>query len=448
MPGTSVVLDIPGESSLHAAASVGQYEVELQPPYGVSADALVYNEQGEALFGLYFNLVLNPTSPDPLNKDKGFLQNMSYHVHSSDYAASVSASSASSSYPGNWVGTLSTLAIQSGVASVPPVIKFNRETVSGTTSANPVHVAAGQPIRLTVQPDDEAAQSQPWALDQNQIIGGFGPSSDCPAPPLHPLNKVPDHCMSVLTPPELSQSNASFYWVRPGTYLVSYGYTLGDGTTGTVSATFVVDPTPQFALNVSIGDLQNFAHGIENGIYLIPPIIFGPPTPSIGNIQWAQVIKTHIYHAHYAQAGTHYTKTCNSGTGLDNGYPWGTFLNDDGITAKDSPGIFPDEPNQKFSAVDWTFHADMYLMWKPMNVVDAIFVPLGVVPWGFTATAEKTTDGNWRVTSPAPVQPAFEKNDATTPMDKLFPQWSSLVENQYIDKNGMPVGKSTLHCTP
>lgn len=275
----------------------------------------------------------------------------------------------------------------------PPDIFFNSEKITNTTQ----QVVVGQPIQLFAMPADDPPRL--WSLNNDEpwaqvAIGNFTPSPSSGT--VTPLS-TSDFTNQTQTP--------TFYWVKPGTYIVYYNYSLS-GVAGSVQATFNVEgPTNPSATVTELDAVIPVKFSAGYGLILTkrllnPPncgdtipaghpnscraagVKFRPyairPPDYTGTFKWVQIILKDQY------VGKICTVAFDGG--LDNLYPYPDVIDDSTepggtmFTALDGPDFvfLPEQEN-----IDWTFQATMYLMWQATNVSGAIPVPLGRVDLGF-----------------------------------------------------------------
>jgi hypothetical protein len=324
-----------------------------------------------------------------------------------------------------------------------------------TNTTRPVVV--GQPIQLFVFPVPAIAQAQPWVLDQSAIVGGYNPAV-CPST----LKESPtwaQACIARVDAPQFTSLSALFYWIVPNTYSIEYDY-----NGGSVKADFNVEgptspgvltklgkveayPLPPRAKFIKLLDLTD--PGNRNaviGVEFSPPQTGNttdystPPPDYSGKHEWVQLLANNSADEFTSNPSS--VMHCAAVTGLDSTFPIAGFLAD-GTTPADSPDVMLPPPNSKLVEIDWTFEADMYLMWKAMKnnktgtVVDgAIDVPLGFINWGFKATAAQE-QGNWSVQSYSlqPAQPPFQIDQTRSG----YPTWTTLFKykSSFLN-NGKP----------
>jgi hypothetical protein len=290
--------------------------------------------------------------------------------------------------PGTWTMTVN--------CAQPPNIIFNGANVAGQTTT----VVVGQEIMLSGQSTQTCGTvaSQQWSLPTGNAVGGYTPT-----PNSYATGSV------VALPTDLTTTSyGPFYWISPGTYNITYQYTLTNGMVSPVStATFeVVGPTKVKLYTCGgfvppAGCKKNAPLG-EVVIIPGPALAFGDPPTNIGisftakatepagyqssdNFEWVQLItndevtftptsgKVQICTPDIVPAGSTFPA-------LDTAYPQGLDEN----PTEDSPSIgLP----SGYKQVSRTFSATMYLMWNS-GLADSIPVPLGSVQWKFSAAAE------------------------------------------------------------
>jgi hypothetical protein len=316
-----------------------------------------------------------------------------------------------------------------------PQIWFNGANITRTTQ----NVVVGQPITLTTMPPPQAGQTQSWGgIPLNAIVGGFSVSPTCPTNPL-PAGTPPPQCKGTVTTLSSSQfaspSTPVFYWTVPGTYVVEYQVTLGDGTTQAEYATFVVTAPTNPAFTFAGGRVKTVNSGQAlklTGIQLAPSATMPPgwenclgatSSPNCSFL-WVQLISEDELKYLFS------SKVCSVPTGvLDNFYPYPSGSNGAVVDAPQVTLLLL--PNE---AVNWTFKANMYLMWKPQSISNSIPVPLGYVPWEVSASAVSGGAG-WRIINNNYLL-SFPPNLQGGEPNPQYPEWTNVIVN----------GPSVLKC--
>jgi hypothetical protein len=196
----------------------------------------------------------------------------------------------------------------------------------------------------------------------------------------------------------------TFYWIKPGTYQVTFQYTLSDGTSASAATSFNIEGPTQPNVTVTEGQvligngamfddlhfagLPNTSAELQYGISFSPggnpPTDYAkPPAHFMGSFSWAQLI------VHYEWSVTRgvVNQTCIGNVGLDGSYTYAARVPGSTTIPDDAPYLELEKKLGIPDIVTWEFGADMYLLWTA-NVPGAIPVPLGHIPWSFSATAE------------------------------------------------------------
>jgi hypothetical protein len=167
----------------------------------------------------------------------------------------------------------------------------------------------------------------------------------------------------------------------------------------------------------------------NNGITIASPV-----SSSNGSLEWIQVITANLFTETSPGASTPTSYDC--GEGLDNGLPYPNTQTINGaLTAFDVPTQGLVGPYIGYSK---TFNAVTYLMWQS-DIAGSILVPLGYVPWNWSAAAgQNTATQTWSLSSGATwsVNPSFvpsTDNDTTT---HGYPTWTALISNYGSGSNG------------
>ncbi len=273
--------------------------------------------------------------------------------------------------------------------------------VDVTADPSKAVAAIGQKVNLSASLAAVAGQTQPcatslpvqkqtWEITGNPIASYnlIAETSDTGTPPpcADLVNPKPG-CAEVtkLTTADLTQPTIAFYWIKPDkSYAVTYRYTLPDGVSGAVLATFkVVGPS---AVNVisqpgtvqvidnTTGEFPDYKTGT---LYLscgnadtTPCVTFtakwSGPAGYTGDIQWVQILLSLQVTTNLGPCGL------KEIFGLDNAYPYNAgFPNEN--PEVDSPGV---PLKNKYSWMSKVFSARMYLEWIP-QLPNSIPVPLG-----------------------------------------------------------------------
>jgi virginiamycin B lyase len=353
------------------------------------------------------------------------------------------------------------------VGPPPPAnIYLNGALVTGATT-----VAVGQQIVLTTAPGPESGQTQSWNIggrpvNSYTLTPGDGTVAPACADPNNSNPSCNNKVITYIADTDRLAPSVTFYWVIPGTYVVTYRYTLADGLEAKSTVTInAVGPTNVNVVNNPVGIIpQPFDN--TTGALFPPPaaqlwyLACGTPSASLGvvfgqgcvnltvraqipsgyqggNYQWVQVLDRDVLLLEYGiplllqlrhAKCTIGVLPAQSSPFLDNSYPFKHRTTNDAQTA-DVP-VVPMATNDL--SIARSFRARMYVEWTP-NTTNAIPVPLGYVSWGFDAAARKQPDGTWSLTS----QPMTPNVDPFVAGNR-YPSWKSVSLNS--------VGFSSANC--
>ena len=135
-----------------------------------------------------------------------------------------------------------------------PAIFANGVNITGTTAAHPVIAVVGRPIDLSTEPAPYPGQTQSWTgIPVDAILGSFDGFDNCPPPDDTPNERsidtptVDGGCTGTLTKRTTSDFMTSapprFYWIVPGTYSITYQYTV-NGESASSPAAIQVNSAP------------------------------------------------------------------------------------------------------------------------------------------------------------------------------------------------------------
>lgn len=250
-------------------------------------------------------------------------------------------------------------------------IMLGGSIISGTQS-----VVVGQQISLSASvslPSCMTLSSQQWSSPSGTAIGGYAPTTTSG---------------SVQALPAATGPSYMFYWVAPGTSLTeSYHYLMSGGGSTTTS------PTATTTFNVQGPSSSNVqtsgAYYRISGAQMLWGLIFTgsgtQPAQNNGTFSWVQVITTNQANV---TLKTGATGSCNLGTGLDDILPYAS-----GLAAADGPTLSLPATDQQ---VSFSASAQMYFMWTPTGLTNAIMVPLGYLPWNWSGSATySSSTGQW-----------------------------------------------------
>lgn len=328
-----------------------------------------------------------------------------------------------------------------------PTIMFNGANVAGQTTS----VVAGQEIMLTGQAPNAACVaatvSQQWLVPMEKgsatknAVGGYTPTTTSYA----------TASVTPLPTGTTATSYGPFYFTVPGTYTMTYQYTVNiNGSLGTSplsTATFTADGPTGTSVLVCGGAVDETGGGgctasgaLGKVAILGSSLYFGgtsgtnvgiamtaSATAPSGNFTWVQLITGDVITETPTGGGA--AQTCNppevpaAGVfpGLDTAYTY-PIINPALTTVYDNP---PVGLGAGYNKVSRAFSAKMNLMWTP--TADAactgagctIPVPLGSVNWKVSATATLNAGGTW-VPSGGGSAGAFVANTA-------YPTWTNWV---------------------
>jgi hypothetical protein len=325
-----------------------------------------------------------------------------------------------------------------------PYIIFNGKQAQGVTTI----VNVGEPIFLTGQVPVQACvqvASQQWAFTSphGTAVGDATATKDA--------GFTVDPAPSDTT----NMTYGIFYWVYPGTFSITYHYTLVNGVQSpTSTATFKV---------VGKGSMSNKPYSkltADNlaacgGLPAEPWMVYGNVTssktkpcadaypgstfgmvftpsgaPSGGTYSYVQLINSDTY----TQGNN-----CTTSQGVDGGYPYTAILpGTSPPQAADAPAL----SGPPYNSLDRSFNATMFLLWTS-KVVNSIPVPMGYQTWAFdgsaTCSAAKNCyqATNWPVTTngkPGPLGNYTPSNGSQTTdgysvLIEGYPYWPAPAES-------------------
>lgn len=327
-----------------------------------------------------------------------------------------------------------TLVVQCNLSA--PSIIFDGLNVAGDTTT----VVVGQEITLTGQGPTQACMvaSQQWSTTPTgSAVGGWavGALNESGGPPA-PL------------PSARSNSYGPFYWTAPGTFTVTYQYSL-NGATGPISSTATFDvvgptnvqlytcggsvPSSGCAGSGPLGQVDIVYKGsvpylalgaLKSNVGIVFTASAAEPPGYVGSFVFVQLInydETAIFSG--GSEKLCYPPIEPSGSafpGLDTLYPYPASKNYPNLT-QDGPAIELENFDSELGRV---FSATMYLMWKWTGPAGSIPipVPLGSVHWGFIGAAKLTNQASntWEVASGSASAGLFQPSGS-------YPAWTSLV---------------------
>jgi len=367
------------------------------------------------------------------------------------------------SYPGQSPQSPNFGAAVDGLPATAPTISFHGSVLSGTGSA-----VVGQQIGLTgnvPSPQSSCVSSQSWTTPTGTPVAGFS------------VTGANQSNGSYTTLTNSTTNTFTFYWTSNGTLNTTYSYTLNDGNSAQVTATFTVTgfasgapftatPTATAVKVYNDGGAYWLECGNASTAYCIQfSATATPPSGGSSNasFQWVQLINSST--AKYRTTPSTANSVClGSGAtcpALDNVYPYPTGAGQPNST-NDSPGIELSVGGvTAFGEAAQTFTAKMFLLWDPAMLpygqsgsctpahttengntftptgstcTGSIPVPVGYVVWGFGSDAINTSDQVNSTTwvggcpagscgGPIPASPTVQKSSA------LF-SWTQSTANQ------------------
>ena len=336
--------------------------------------------------------------------------------------------------------------------SARPDIIFQGRNVVGATQETVV----GQPINLLAElPCTVSVRSGKWSVGGG-AIGGYT------SVPTGKKLVISDRNFSVL-----------FYWYRPTRgvpYKVSYTYTLTDGSTHTIGASFFVEAAPNprptdvrfFEKSAGFSCSANLATCdiwcVKGGKYCSGAkgdelfMQFGRAAPAVGNygmvvgtdtnpsesvpgkFQWVQTILKNSLTGITASGGAF---GCSGAPGLDKyadgnpAYPYPVDKSRDlsvlgFLSIPFAADDYPDINLLNDQIITHSFLAQQFLMWTS-RIVGSIPVPIGSVTWGFTQSSRRIPDtkfGPLGWTTPTISRPSGSGIFST--ISPQYPVWDKL----------------------
>jgi hypothetical protein len=282
-----------------------------------------------------------------------------------------------------------------GITPAPPpapTISFN-----GTAEANnaTVNVVAGQQIALSgtiPAAESSAYASQSWSDPGSAAVGCVNWTNGDPCNSSSGSGVSPSIASGMNVAPILSGTNSSssgsdfiLYWIAPGSYSITYYYTLQNGqqsqqatlnfnVSGPVNGTLSVSGPLQPAIfNRATPPMVSVGNGVA-----VPGITFTASSTSgdgDGQYSFVQIVRTNQINRY-----DHIQGSCNDqvGVGLDTQYPYGNA----------TPTSTNDSPATQFNATDEIILSNvaftMYLMWQP-SLALSIPIPIGHIDWQWYA---------------------------------------------------------------
>ena len=312
-------------------------------------------------------------------------------------------------------GTLSTTgtgSMQKAVLLVP--VQINEVTSQNPAPGRPLTSASaaivGEPITLSISgtniiPGYNFITAYKWHVPN--AIKNYNPFASGTAvndPPVIQLqtSDLNASTTGTLYYPVVPQNSSSGSIATSGTESVSCDLTLSTGGTCTVIAPLrIVAPSVQITgsmpgpLNLSnttsgttaIGTFIDGGNSVlfttePSGVVTRSPGVTPPTGFTSGSAGWLQVLSDNVN----ATASGSHTNVLNQVNYNDHGFPYPggqmqwILSGNSSDSSYDSPSWPADYPPQ--TELDRTFSAGMYYMWIS-NVPKSIWVPLGVIGWGF-----------------------------------------------------------------
>ena len=297
--------------------------------------------------------------------------------------------------------------------------------ITGTTQS----VVIGQQIALCATynlPSGVSVTQQSWSPDSNStIVGGYNPST----------------ASATIVTAQTNGQSTTFYWVTPGTSVLSFNVVLSNSTAASATTTYNISgPNPSMPaitlptngqLNTDtltgcsadpggqylvFGNLTGAVPQCSNppsatgtaGIQFTPPTTQSPP----GTFFFVQLVDTDT--VTYSASGS--SRTCTSTPGLDLLYP---YQNKRGQLVNDAPAL---ELLSTSTMESRSFAATMYLMWQS-STSGSIPAPLGYVDWNFSGSAsEPQLNSTWGPATGSGSAGSFVT--ATSPT--FYPTWQGV----------------------
>jgi len=302
--------------------------------------------------------------------------------------------------------------------------------VAGKTTT----VSVGQAILLTGQVPVQACvqlQKQQWAFTSPH--GTAVGSAKETASSGFTLTAAPSNTTS--------STYGTFYWVYPGTFSITYNYTLvNGGQSPTSTATFnVTGPgTTMTGTGYSGGlTIDNWTANTNCTFTAGNYLVYGKLTWSSTCVASGTVGMKFIPSGTSSTGKLFYVQLVDSGSltgglactivpGLDEAYPYPNLASGTN-DAIDSPAVLL---KSTYTTQSRTENFTMYLMYQS-STANSIPVPVGYQKWGFAGSASCSTScgsaANWKATTTSSgTQGAFVVSAGSQANDG-YPLWTSLV---------------------